>query len=119
MSTWFFSMDYIRALQWHGVLLHLYFFDYFHTIYPMIKIDGGCWFMDYEYTVKFHFNENREEEYKIKTNIGQETFTEEVFNGFNEKPWYTFTETEHFKSILINTKDVYKVSIVQQTIQFD
>lgn len=94
-------------------------FDYFHTIYPMIKIDGGCWFVDYEYTVKFHFNESREEEYKIKTNIGQETFTEEVFNGFNDKPWYTFTETEHFKSILINTKDVYKVSIVQQTIQFD
>ncbi|MFJ5764995.1 hypothetical protein ACIP9C_06520 [Lysinibacillus sp. NPDC093210] len=75
--------------------------------------------MDYEYTVKFHFNESREEEYKIKNNIGQETFVEEIFNGFNEKSWYSFTETENYKTILISTKDVYKVSVVQDVVTFD
>ncbi|TKI53572.1 hypothetical protein FC756_23395 [Lysinibacillus mangiferihumi] len=75
--------------------------------------------MDYEYTVKFYFNESREEEYKIKNNIGQETFVEELSNGFNEKPWYSFTETEHFKTILISTKEVYKVSVVQNVVTFD
>lgn len=85
----------------------------------MIGIDGGCWLMDYEYTVKFYFGESREEEYKIKTNIGQESFAEEISNGFNEKSWYSFTETEHYKTVLINTKDVYKVSVVQNTVEFD
>ncbi|MEK5331906.1 MULTISPECIES: hypothetical protein [unclassified Lysinibacillus] len=75
--------------------------------------------MDYEYTVKFHFNESREEEYKIKNNIGQETFVEEIFNGFNEKSWYSFTETENYKTILISTKGVYKVSVVQDVVTFD
>ena len=75
--------------------------------------------MDYEYKVKFYFDESREEEYKIKTNIGQETFAEEISNGLNEKSWYSFTETEHFKTILINTNDVYKVSVVQNVIEFD
>lgn len=75
--------------------------------------------MDYEYSVKFYFNESREEEYKIKNNIGQETFVEELSNGFNEKPWYSFTETEHFKTILISTKEVYKVSVVQNVVTFD
>ena len=75
--------------------------------------------MDYEYKVKFYFGESREEEYKIKTNIGQETFAEEISNGLNEKSWYSFTETENFKTILINTKDVYKVSVVQNIVEFD
>ncbi len=75
--------------------------------------------MDYEYSVKFYFNERSEEEYKIKNNIGQETFVEELSNGFNEKPWYSFTETEHFKTILISTKEVYKVSVVQNVVTFD
>ncbi len=75
--------------------------------------------MDYEYTIKFHFNESREEEYKIKNNIGQETFVEEIFNGFNEKSWYSFTETENYKTILISTKGVYKVSVVQDVVTFD
>ncbi|MGE7112929.1 hypothetical protein [Lysinibacillus sp. NPDC047702] len=75
--------------------------------------------MDYEYKVKFYFDESREEEYKIKTNIGQETFAEEISNGLNEKSWYSFTETEHFKTILINTNDVYKVSVVQNVVEFD
>lgn len=75
--------------------------------------------MDYEYTVKFHFNESREEEHKIKNNIGQETFVEEIFNGFNEKSWYSFTETENYKTILISTKGVYKVSVVQDVVTFD
>ncbi|MGG2053823.1 hypothetical protein ABFY48_05415 [Lysinibacillus pakistanensis] len=75
--------------------------------------------MDYEYKVKFYFDESREEEYKIKTNIGQETFAEEISNGLNEKSWYSFTETENFKTILINTKDVYKVSVVQNIVEFD
>ncbi|WP_445480290.1 hypothetical protein ACULLL_08975 [Lysinibacillus irui] len=75
--------------------------------------------MDYEYTVKFYFGESREEEYKIKTNIGQESFAEEITNGFNEKSWYSFTETEHYKTILLNTKDVYKVSVVQNIVEFD
>lgn len=75
--------------------------------------------MDYEYSVKFYFNESREEEYKIKNNIGQETFVEELSNGFNEKPWYSFTETEQFKTILISTKEVYKVSVVQNVVTFD
>ncbi|KPN96542.1 hypothetical protein [Lysinibacillus sp. ZYM-1] len=75
--------------------------------------------MDYEYKVKFYFGESREEEYKIKMNIGQETFAEEISNGFNEKSWYSFTETEHYKTILINTKDVYKVSVEQDIVPFD
>ncbi|MFY0521279.1 hypothetical protein [Lysinibacillus sphaericus] len=75
--------------------------------------------MEYEYTVKFYFDENREEEYKIKTNIGQETFTEEISNGFNEKSWYSFTETENYKTILIRTKDVYKVVAEQDILTFD
>lgn len=75
--------------------------------------------MDYEYTVKFYFNKNLEEEYKIKTNVGRETFAEEISNGFNEKLWYSFTETENYKTILINTKEVYKVSVVQNTVEFD
>lgn len=85
----------------------------------MIGIDGGCWLMDYEYTVKFYFGESQEEEYKIKTNIGQESFAEEITNGFNEKSWYSFTETEHYQTILLNTKDVYKVSVVQKIVEFD
>ncbi len=75
--------------------------------------------MDYEYTVKFYFDESREEEYKIKTNIGQETFTEEISNGFNEKSWYSFTETENYKTILISTKDAYKVVVKQDILTFD
>ncbi len=75
--------------------------------------------MEYEYTVKFYFDESREEEYKIKTNIGQETFTEEISNGFNEKSWYSFTETENYKTILIRTKDVYKVIVEQDILTFD
>jgi len=75
--------------------------------------------MDYEYKVKFYFDENREEEYKIKTNIGQETFAEEISNGFNLNSWYSFIETENYKTILINTKDVYKVSVVQNIVEFD
>lgn len=75
--------------------------------------------MDYEYTVKLYFNESREEEYKIKNNIGQETFVEEISNGFNDKLWYTFTETENFKTILISTKEVYKVTVVQNVVTFD
>lgn len=75
--------------------------------------------MDYEYTVKFYFNKNLEEEYKIKTNVGKETIAEEISNGFNEKLWYSFTETENYKTILINTKEVYKVSVVQNTVEFD
>ncbi|MGN4124200.1 hypothetical protein ACMGD3_04105 [Lysinibacillus sphaericus] len=75
--------------------------------------------MEYEYTVKFYFDESREEEYKIKTNIGQETFTEEISNGFNEKSWYSFTETENYKTILIRTKDVYKVIVEQHILTFD
>ncbi|QDQ03126.1 hypothetical protein FOH38_23280 [Lysinibacillus fusiformis] len=75
--------------------------------------------MEYEYTVKFYFDESREEEYKIKANIKQETFTEEISNGFNEKSWYSFTETENFKTILISTKDVYKVVVEQNILTFD
>ncbi|MFJ7405028.1 MULTISPECIES: hypothetical protein [unclassified Lysinibacillus] len=75
--------------------------------------------MDYEYTVKFYFNESREEEYKIKNNIGQDTFVEEMSNGFNDKAWYAFTETENFKTILISTKEVYKVTVVQNVVTFD
>lgn len=75
--------------------------------------------MEYEYTVKFYFDESREEEYKIKNNVGQETFTEEISNGFNEKPWYSFTETENYKTILISTKDVYKVVVEQNVITSD
>ncbi|MGE7091092.1 hypothetical protein ACQKII_06440 [Lysinibacillus sp. NPDC048646] len=75
--------------------------------------------MDYEYTVKFYFDESREEEYKIKANIGQETFTEEISNGFNEKSWYSFTETENYKTILISTKDAYKVVVKQDILTFD
>ena len=67
--------------------------------------------MEYEYKVKFYFDEGREEEYKIKNNIEQETFTEELSNGFNEKSWYSFTETEHYKTILISTKEVYQVVV--------
>lgn len=75
--------------------------------------------MEYEYTVKFYFNEDREEEYKIKNNIEQETFTEEISNEFNEKPWYSFTETENFKTILISTIDVYKVELEKNILEFD
>lgn len=75
--------------------------------------------MDYEYTVKFYFNERREEEYKIKNNIGQETFVEEMSNGFNDKSWYAFTETENFKTIFISTNEVYKVTVVQNVVTFD
>ena len=75
--------------------------------------------MDYEYTVKFYFNESREEEYKIKNNIGQETFVEEMSNGFNDKSWYAFTETVNFKTIFISTKEVYKVTVVQNVVTFD
>ncbi|MFJ7953538.1 hypothetical protein ACIQZG_18710 [Lysinibacillus sp. NPDC096418] len=75
--------------------------------------------MEYEYTVKFYFDESREEEYKIKNNVGQETFTEEISNGFNEKPWYSFTETQNYKTILISTKDVYKVVVEQNVITSD
>ncbi|MCL1694567.1 MULTISPECIES: hypothetical protein [unclassified Lysinibacillus] len=75
--------------------------------------------MEYEYTVKFYFNEDREEEYKIKNNIEQETFTEEISNEFNEKPWYSFTETENFKTILISTIDVYKVEVEKNILEFD
>ncbi len=75
--------------------------------------------MEYEYTVKFYFNEDREEQYKIKNNIEQETFTEEISNEFNEKPWYSFTETENFKTILISTIDVYKVEVEKNILEFD
>ncbi|KOS60175.1 hypothetical protein FJQ98_10865 [Lysinibacillus agricola] len=75
--------------------------------------------MEYEYTMKFYFDEDREEEYKIKTNIEQETFTEEISNRFNEKSWYSFIETENFKSILISTIDVYKVVVEQNILEFD
>ncbi|MGE7688409.1 hypothetical protein ACQKMI_04270 [Lysinibacillus sp. NPDC097214] len=75
--------------------------------------------MEYEYKVKFYYNEGHEEEYKIKNNIEQETFTEEISNGFNEKPWYSFTETEHYKTILISTIDVYKVVVEKNVLEFD
>lgn len=75
--------------------------------------------MEYEYKVKFYFDEGREEEYKIKNNIEQETFTEELSNGFNEKSWYSFTETEHYKTILISTKEVYQVVIEKNVLEFD
>ncbi|MFF2176643.1 hypothetical protein ACFVT8_09330 [Lysinibacillus sp. NPDC058147] len=75
--------------------------------------------MEYEYKVKFYFDEGREEEYKIKNNIEQETFTEELFNGFNEKSWYSFTETEHYKTILISTKEVYQVVVEKNVLEFD
>ncbi|MDD1502738.1 MULTISPECIES: hypothetical protein [unclassified Lysinibacillus] len=75
--------------------------------------------MEYEYKVKFYFDEGREEEYKIKNNIEQETFTEELSNGFNEKPWYSFTETEHYKTILISTKEVYQVVVEKNVLEFD
>ncbi|MGG1215250.1 hypothetical protein ABHM93_02415 [Micromonospora provocatoris] len=75
--------------------------------------------MDYEYTVKLYFNESREEEYKIKNNIGQDTFVEEILNGFNEKRWHSFTETENFKTILVSTNEVYKVTVVQNVVTFD
>ncbi|MDM5247843.1 hypothetical protein [Lysinibacillus sp. G4S2] len=75
--------------------------------------------MEYEYKVKFYFNEGREEEYKIKNNIEQETFTEEISNEFNEKSWYSFTETENYKSILISVENVYKVVVEQNILEFD
>ena len=75
--------------------------------------------MEYEYKVKFYFDEGREEEYKIKNNIEQETFTEELSNGFNEKSWYSFTETEHYKTILISTKEVYQVVVEKNVLEFD
>ncbi|KOP80255.1 hypothetical protein AMS59_02330 [Lysinibacillus sp. FJAT-14745] len=75
--------------------------------------------MEYEYKVKFYFDEGREEEYKIKNNIEQETFTEELSNGFNEKSWYSFTETEHYKTILISTKEVYQVVVEKNILEFD
>ncbi|MEB2282159.1 hypothetical protein LAV73_19595 [Lysinibacillus xylanilyticus] len=75
--------------------------------------------MEYEYNVKFYFDEGREEEYKIKNNIEQETFTEELSNGFNEKSWYSFTETEHYKTILISTKEVYQVVVEKNVLEFD
>jgi len=75
--------------------------------------------MEYEYTVKFYFDEGREEEHKIKSNIEQETFTEELSNDFNEKSWYSFTETENFKTILISTWGVYKVEVEKNVIEFD
>lgn len=74
--------------------------------------------MEYEYKVKFYFDEGREEEYKIKNNIEQETFTEELSKGFNES-WYSFTETEHYKTILISTKEVYQVVIEKNILEFD
>jgi len=75
--------------------------------------------MEYEYKVKFYFDEGREEEYKIKNNIEQETFTEELSNGLNEKSWYSFTETEHYKTILISTKEVYQVVVEKNVLEFD
>ncbi|MGY3187657.1 hypothetical protein [Lysinibacillus sp. TE18511] len=75
--------------------------------------------MEYEYTMKFYFDEGREEDYKIKTNIEQETFTEEMSNRFNEMAWYSFTETENYKTILISTKDVYKVVVEKDVLTFD
>ncbi|MEY9974362.1 hypothetical protein ABH966_004773 [Lysinibacillus sp. RC46] len=75
--------------------------------------------MEYEYKVKFYFDEGREEEYKIKNNIEQETFTEELSNGLNEKSWYSFTETEHYKTILISTKEVYQVVVEKNILEFD
>ncbi len=75
--------------------------------------------MDYEYKVKYYFNEGGEEEYKIKNNVELETFTEEISNGFNEKAWYSFTETEHYKTILISTQDVYKVVVEKNILEFD
>ncbi|MFJ3390728.1 MULTISPECIES: hypothetical protein [unclassified Lysinibacillus] len=75
--------------------------------------------MEYEYKVKFYFDEGREEEYKIKNNIEQETFTEELSNGFNEKSWYSFTETEHYKTILISTKEVFQVVVEKNVLEFD
>jgi hypothetical protein len=75
--------------------------------------------MEYEYTMKFYFDEGSEEDYKIKTNIEQETFTEEISNRFNEKAWYSFTETENYKTILISTKDVYKVVVEKDILTFD
>lgn len=75
--------------------------------------------MEYEYKVKFYFDEGREEEYKIKNNIEEETFTEELSNGFNEKSWYSFTETEHYKTILISTKEVYQVVVEKNVLEFD
>lgn len=56
---------------------------------------------------------------KIKNNIEQETFTEELSNGFNEKSWYSFTETEHYKTILISTKEVYQVVVEKNVLEFD
>lgn len=75
--------------------------------------------MEYEYKVKFYFDEGREEEYKIKNNIEQETFTEELSHGFNEKSWYSFTETEHYKTILISTKEVYQIVVEKNVLEFD
>lgn len=75
--------------------------------------------MEYEYKVKFYFDEGREEEYKIKNNIEEETFTEELSNGFNENSWYSFTETEHYKTILISTKEVYQVVVEKNVLEFD
>jgi hypothetical protein len=75
--------------------------------------------MEYEYTLKFYFEEGGEDDYKIKTNIEQETFTEEITNGFNEKSWYSFTETENYKTILINTKELYKVEVEKNVLEFD
>ncbi|WP_285396214.1 hypothetical protein [Lysinibacillus sp. fls2-241-R2A-57] len=75
--------------------------------------------MEYEYKVKFYFNEGHEEEYKIKNNIEQETFTKEIANDFNEKSWYSFTETENYKSILISVENVYKVVVEQNILEFD
>lgn len=75
--------------------------------------------MEYEYKVKFYFDEGREEEYKIKNNIEQETFTEELSNGLNKKSWYSFTETEHYKTILISTKEVYQVVVEKNILEFD
>ncbi len=67
----------------------------------------------YEYEVKFYFDEGNTEEYKIKNSIEQEPFTEEISNGFNEKSWYSFVETEDYKTIIIRTKDVYKIEVEQ------
>ncbi|MEY9979000.1 hypothetical protein [Lysinibacillus sp. RC79] len=75
--------------------------------------------MEYEYKVKFYFDEGREEEYKIKNNIEQETFTEELSDVLNEKSWYSFTETEHYKTILISTKEVYQVVVEKNILEFD
>lgn len=73
----------------------------------------------YQYKVTFYFDEGMNDEYKIKSNVEEEDFIEEISKGFNEKPYYTFTETEDYTTVLIRTKDVYKVVVDQEFILFD